>query len=447
MHRLALSLILYWLVLNVNGANKIYYYQEKEDKHLTTVNEANFKPLKEKIYQGTDNGCFWFIIQADPTLGNQLLTIPHTHISRAKLFKNGVEIRPLDATRHISFDLKNNEKKNQYLLWINCVKEANIPISILPKNTYIQKEGNQRLIIGLYYGVVLSVIIFNLFSFFNYRNITYLYYVFMLVSLALTMSYRDGMSMLFIGNTTMNEKIEPLYHLCVGVSGAVFATNYVRLNHHLPKLQYVGVPAIGISFLFYFCYLFTNNFILFIITEIAILVALTIYWGACAYLYKKSVYAKVFTIGYGLILILAYDFYISSHVGLHVLDLTTNQFRIGSIVEMVVFTYAIIYQGKILANENKKMRLLVSKYADKVLKLKSALGDSSSTDAKLIVEFGLSHREFDILKSIAAGKTNKEIGEEFSISTNTVKFHIRNIYEKLNINSRKEATHKYMVSK
>ncbi|WP_299364076.1 helix-turn-helix transcriptional regulator [Winogradskyella sp.] len=51
----------------------------------------------------------------------------------------------------------------------------------------------------------------------------------------------------------------------------------------------------------------------------------------------------------------------------------------------------------------------------------------------------LSVQERKILGLLQQGKSNKEISEEYHIEINTVKTHIRNIYSKLNIKSRKEA--------
>lgn len=50
----------------------------------------------------------------------------------------------------------------------------------------------------------------------------------------------------------------------------------------------------------------------------------------------------------------------------------------------------------------------------------------------------LTRREKQIAKMAQKGMTNKEIAEELCISAVTVKTHLNNIYEKLNINSRKE---------
>ncbi|NGX85059.1 response regulator transcription factor [Aequorivita sp. KMM 9714] len=51
----------------------------------------------------------------------------------------------------------------------------------------------------------------------------------------------------------------------------------------------------------------------------------------------------------------------------------------------------------------------------------------------------LTQKEFEILKDIYFGSTNSQISESHHISVNTVKTHIKNIYEKLDIHSRTEA--------
>jgi DNA-binding NarL/FixJ family response regulator len=51
----------------------------------------------------------------------------------------------------------------------------------------------------------------------------------------------------------------------------------------------------------------------------------------------------------------------------------------------------------------------------------------------------LSERELEILRLVAAGKSNHAISEQLLISENTVKYHLKNILHKLGVSNRTEA--------
>jgi DNA-binding NarL/FixJ family response regulator len=51
----------------------------------------------------------------------------------------------------------------------------------------------------------------------------------------------------------------------------------------------------------------------------------------------------------------------------------------------------------------------------------------------------LTERESEILVAVSSGKTNKEIAADFTISTNTVNFHMKNILSKLQLRNRAQA--------
>ncbi len=51
----------------------------------------------------------------------------------------------------------------------------------------------------------------------------------------------------------------------------------------------------------------------------------------------------------------------------------------------------------------------------------------------------VSEREIDVLKLMAQGKSNKEIGSALFVSAGTIKSHVKSIFAKLNVNSRAEA--------
>lgn len=68
--------------------------------------------------------------------------------------------------------------------------------------------------------------------------------------------------------------------------------------------------------------------------------------------------------------------------------------------------------------------------------LEKLLGTTAVAQTSLRVYESLTEREMDIIRCVAKGLTNKEIGKEIGISDKTVKAHLSNIYQKLNIHRR-----------
>ena len=58
----------------------------------------------------------------------------------------------------------------------------------------------------------------------------------------------------------------------------------------------------------------------------------------------------------------------------------------------------------------------------------------------------LTHREMEVLAAAATGLTTKEIATAQGVTPNTIKFHLRNVYEKLGVSNRSQAIAIYLRS-
>jgi DNA-binding NarL/FixJ family response regulator len=66
--------------------------------------------------------------------------------------------------------------------------------------------------------------------------------------------------------------------------------------------------------------------------------------------------------------------------------------------------------------------------------VRAAAGKSAAAES------GLSARELEVLRLVAAGSTNSEIARKLWVTEQTVKFHLSNIYRKLDVGNRTEAS-------
>ncbi len=59
----------------------------------------------------------------------------------------------------------------------------------------------------------------------------------------------------------------------------------------------------------------------------------------------------------------------------------------------------------------------------------------------------ISERENEVLALVAEGLTNAQVAQRLHVSANTVKFHLKNIYEQLNVTNRTEASRWFLENR
>lgn len=90
--------------------------------------------------------------------------------------------------------------------------------------------------------------------------------------------------------------------------------------------------------------------------------------------------------------------------------------------------------------QNRTMREELTRFTLQLEALsRETTGSSNAEKMQDVFEkYGLSKREIEIIEALTNKKTNAEIAEALFISPNTVKYHIKNIYNKLNISCREQ---------
>ena len=99
----------------------------------------------------------------------------------------------------------------------------------------------------------------------------------------------------------------------------------------------------------------------------------------------------------------------------------------SSSIDEVAQAVRVVAEGQSLISPSMAMKLI-----DEFNKI-------SRSEQQQVVPTELTKREIEVLKLVAQGLNNREIGRRLFISENTVKNHVRNILEKLHLHSRMDA--------
>ena len=90
--------------------------------------------------------------------------------------------------------------------------------------------------------------------------------------------------------------------------------------------------------------------------------------------------------------------------------------------------------------EDEEAAVLEHEAARGIFERLGARPDLALLDQPTTSRHGLSGRELEVLRLVAAGRTNREIAASLVISEHTVARHLQNIFAKLGISSRAAAT-------
>jgi len=97
-----------------------------------------------------------------------------------------------------------------------------------------------------------------------------------------------------------------------------------------------------------------------------------------------------------------------------------------------------ITQPELITSIRRVLRRESLLNSDVVVRLLGHLDGETSSPEDLLPK-QLSEREYEVLRLLAQGKTNPEIGQELTISMGTVKIHVEHILAKLRVSDRTQA--------
>lgn len=414
----------------LNSQNSVYYFKDvNANLNIKTIVNKQFKPLDKDILEAYSKTVYWFKIPAKQTKTAYVFSVLYERIKNANAYQNFKSLEKLKNQRYLSYQFS---REFDVYIRVDPKLHAYIPIDLQTVEAAILKNNNQLLLNGFYYGFAFLVIIYNFFYFIVFKDDAFLYYSLFLSSMTFGVFLMDGMLIFYNTPPKISDILMSFNYVALAYFSSKFGNSFLFLDIYYPKLKknsyIIGIIILILAIL----YVGFKNYYVLLSLNILVFSLLFIYWFSAVLLFKKNIYTKILAFGYVIILFSAIDFFILKFLGLSVININPITIKVGAFLEMIILSIAVLYRMKVLKEENKNMRNEIIKY--------SLEQNKSTNDSKNLKDLlqALSLREKEIFDLITLGKTNKEVSQDLNISVNTVKYHVKNIYEKLNIKSRKE---------
>ncbi|QNM86485.1 hypothetical protein H9W90_05020 [Polaribacter pectinis] len=413
----------------------IYFVKDSENIfNKESIKNADFNLLKNEISEGYNNATYWFKIPAYKTDKNYIFRVTYDRYTDAIVYQNSNIIEKLNNQRYLTYRFS---RENDVYIKIKSKLHSYIPIEFDTEEASFVNQKHQLIFNCFYYGVAFFIILYNFFYFFLFKEDTFLYYSLFLGFTCLGIFSMDGMLNFYNISEALNRFIVTLSLVLLTYFSAKFASSYLFLDRYYPKIKRISYSVGGVIIVVAILFLIFNNYYYLLTLNVLVFLLLFIYWVVSILLFNKSFYNKILTVAYVLLLFSSIDFFILKFIGLSIIDIDSITIKIGAFFEMIILSIAVLYRMKVLRDDNYFMKQEIINYSKEIKNLSEEISEEKEILNQKLASV-LSIREDEIFKLIVDGKSNKEIGTLLNISVNTVKFHIKNIYEKLNIKSRKE---------
>jgi signal transduction histidine kinase len=142
--------------------------------------------------------------------------------------------RPLEH-RHFVFPIE-LEQGDQLSLYLKVSSQSSlkIPLTLWEQKHFIEQDQTRVLGQGLFFGILIIMIVYNLFIFISIREKAYLFYVFYVASNIVVQASLKGFSYQFVlfDHPDWNDKLIIFGMNSVIFFACVFALNFLNLKHH-----------------------------------------------------------------------------------------------------------------------------------------------------------------------------------------------------------------------
>ena len=242
---------------------------------------------------------------------------------------------------------------------IKSASSVSLPLTLWNNKSFIESEQKQIILMGLYFGILLILIFYNLYIFFSTRDITYLYYILCVISILGLMLALNGVGYQFLWpEYPLTQKIvSPIFVTLTSLSILQFSRKFLSLNerniilNNIAKWTVAGWGLLVILSPF----LTSSRFFAMIVGLSTLNILFTFLIGGVSF-YKGYQPARFFVGGW-LFFLFWLMLYASANLGIVPMTFfISNGFFVGVTVGLALISIAMADKIRILAGRREKMQ-------------------------------------------------------------------------------------------
>lgn len=410
-------------------------------------------------YYDKHDDTHWFKYKLSPEQQNIpiILTVSNMNFQELSLFekygdsllfveRTGNNFRSLkeETTRFNQFKITTTASEIYLRAKINNFSLIDLEVATVDE--FYKKESKSFLYLGLYYGIVIMSLIFNIVFYFVFKDKRFITYSLLLFSVAMMFLYEDGLFSFLTTNPWLLNNFTMITSPVTALIACIFTYYFLELKKYDAAFIRRVCPVLSLSFLFALLFFIFRNNILLSVCNIFNFIAALLCCHAAIKLFRKEILARFLIFTLGMVLLFGLLYNLHQYGVLEAAMFGRNTFKLASSFEIITISFAIIYKIRKVRAENTHFKTEIKRYIqeletekNKVQPISSVPSDTEISLADLVKKFNLTERELQVLEGINNGLSNQEIAAQLFLSLSTVKFHIGNLYSKLDIKNRTQA--------
>ena len=316
-------------------------------------------------------------------------------------------------TKSFTFKIEPKENSFYYMLIRGSVTQMNLTLTTPLE--FSTKESYTNYILGLFFGLVLAMLIYNTFIFFSTRRTSYLFYVFYVLSIGLFIMIRGGFAQRFLFRdfTWASNYGFSFLGGTTALFLAFFTISYLNIKNENPKLyKFLLIFIVSSSLVILSSFILPYAFCAPFMTINSLFSLIAIYITGFYKYRMKFRPAKYF--------ILAFTFFISGGVsesllGMGILPsnvLTRNLLLVGNAIELILLSMGLADRFNLIQEEAIKKETEAKKLQENYAKTLETEVNLKTKSLKMLIEnLGQGFMVIDELGKVQEGAT--KITKEF----------------------------------